>query len=51
MTAWQYRRLDEVEAEMTALANAPKTEENEDRYWDLYEERKSLLWEHDARIW
>jgi hypothetical protein len=46
-----YRRLKEIEAEMEALCNAPKTAETEDRYWDLEEEKKSLIWELDARIW
>ena len=51
MNAWQYRRYEEVVAEMKALEKLPNTKENEDRYWELHEEYESLCWEHDARIW
>ncbi len=45
------KKLAAVEAELAALYAAPVSEENEDRIEELEEEKRSLVWELDARIY
>lgn len=46
-----YKTLKAVEAKLAALYDAPVTEENEDRICELEDERRSLIWDLDARIY
>lgn len=42
------RRLREIEAEMARLDAEPRTPENDNRYWELNEERRDLLWDFES---